>query len=824
MRLLKWISLSFIVVLAAAIALLAWVRSSSQPILQGELAAAGLAMPVSIVRDTDAVPHITAQSIDDAVYALGFTHAQERAWQMEMQRRIAAGSLAQVLGPGALETDKFLRTLGIARRAQAALAEYDADTQRLLQRYSDGVNAAFAQGVKTPEAWILRTQQPAPWTPVDSIGWSLMMAWDLGGNWATELTRLRLSGVLDKAGIDKLLLPYPGDAPLPAREYVALYRELGLAKPTAAQAVGTLLASAPGGVHSGNADVGSNNWVVHGQRTQSGKPLLANDPHLSFGTPSLWYLVHLKAPGLNMIGASLPSVPYVILGRNEQIAWGFTNTGPDVQDVYLEKIDPANPAQYQTPQGMQPFTVRQERIAVKGQDDVLITVRETRHGPVISDVSESAKKALGNVPGSAPGHVLALSWSALKPGDRTMQAGLAMNQAGNWDEFLNAARNFHAPQQNMVVADVQGNIGYIAPGRVPLRNKDNDLHGLAPAPGWDARYDWLGWIPFDELPRQFQGAAQTDGRGYILTANHKITPPDYPHHISSDWALPYRAQRIEALLQATPKHTVQTLAAMQTDEVSLAMQELLPALRAVKPQGAREQRAVELLKNWNGEMSVQRPEPAIAAAWWREAMRQTFADELATLWPDVWTANNLHQALSGALMGKAEAQFWCDVATTPARESCADVLTTSLPKALDTLEQLAGKNMDTWQWGKLHAVHAEHRPFARQAQLARWFDIHIPVGGDRYTVNQTAHNLREDAKAPNIFATRHGAGYRAIYDMANIDGGSFIHTSGQSGNVFSARYQDYAQLWGQGRRILMRMSAAALQQAVAQTLVLRPVK
>ncbi|MFM2399680.1 MAG: hypothetical protein RL341_1837 [Pseudomonadota bacterium] len=814
MRVIKWV-LALVGVLVAVLgAGVLWVRHASLPQLEGTLTAPGLTAQAKIIRDTDAVPHIYAGSIGDAVYALGFTHAQERGWQMEMQRRIAAGRLAEVLGAGALETDKFLRTLGIARRAQAALAEYDAPTRDLLTRYADGVNAAFALGRVPPEARILQAPAPEPWTPADSVGWTLMMAWDLGGNWAGELNRLRLSGILDKAAIDRLLLPYPGDAPISTRDYVALYRELGVAK-SATTAASELLAAAPGGLERLSADLGSNNWVVHGQNTQSGKPILANDPHLSLGTPSLWYLAHLNAPGLNVIGATLPGVPFVLLGRNDHIAWGFTNTGPDVQDLYLERIDPANPAQYQTPQGMQPFAVRTERIKVKGQDDVLLTVRETRHGPVISDVSEAAKKALA----AANGYVLAFRWTALLPGDLTVQAGMGMNRAKNWPEFLAAVHDFHAPQQNMVFADVEGNIGYTAPGRVPLRSKDNDLSGLAPAPGWEARYDWAGWIPFEELPQRFQAAAQTAREPWIATANHKITPPGYPHLISSDWALPYRAQRIESLLAATPKHTLQTLAAIQTDDVSLAMQALLPQLRAVKLNGERERRAVALLESWNGVMAPDRAEPAIAVAWWREAMRQTFSDELAKLWPDVWTANNLHQPLLAALAGNPDQAPWCDVISTPAKESCADILAASLPKALDTLEQIAGNDMSAWKWGAIHAVRAEHRPFGRQAQLAKVFDIGIAVGGDRFTVNQTAHNMKDD---PTVFNTRHGAGYRAVYDMASADGGSFIHTSGQSGNVFSGHYKDYAQLWGRGERIPMRLGEQAVAAAAAQTLTLQP--
>ncbi len=802
--------IAVVLVLASTLVIGLYVaRSNSLPQTTGTLQARGLQAEVEVIRDQDAVAHIYAKSPGDAAFALGYVHAQDRLWQMQMQRHIAAGRVAELVGPAALETDKFLRTLGVARRAKAALAEFDQETIQTLQRYADGVNAYLDTGKSAPEFWILRLPAPERWKLEDSVGWSIMMAWDLGGNWNQEILRLRLASVMDKAAIDSILLPYPGDAPLQTADYASMYRSIGLARPQGTAAAPLKLVGAP--PPSGDRDVGSNNWVVAGERTASGKPLLANDPHLGFATPALWYLAHLNAPGLDVIGGTLPGLPTVILGRNQHIAWGFTNTGPDVQDLYLERVNPANPEQYQTPNGFVPFETRTEILKVKGAKDVSMTVRETRHGPVISEASIPAAKAMTG----QTQYVLAFRWTALLPGDLTAQAGLKMNRAASLDEFKLALRDFHSPQQNIVFADTQGSIGMISAGRVPIRKPENDFKGQAPAPGWDARYDWAGYLPFEALPRK-----ETNDRGWIASANEKIVPQDYPHQIGVDWALPYRAQRIDQLLDAQTRHTPETFAAIHTDDLSLAMLELKPLLTALKPDPAsREKVAIDMIAAWDGRMAPDKPEPAIMAAWWRELMREVFKDEMQSLWPDIWNPNNFHQPLVAALKGQSPQTVFCDKRGTSQIESCDTVAIEALGRALKEISERAGSDMRTWQWGKLHAVQAEHRPFGKKALTAYFFDTVIPVGGDRFTVNQTANLVRDEARP---FAAIHGASYRAIYDMANPDGGSFIQSSGQSGNLLSPRYGDYARLWGQGRRVPMRLSRAAVDAATSERLMLRP--
>lgn len=497
-KILKKAGLAALLIMLGVVIVIFWYRAASQPRISGTIGLTGLTAPVDIVRDAEGIPHIYAKSAGDAYFALGFVHAQDRLWQMELNRRIPAGRLAEILGPDALNTDRFLRTLGVRRNAERILGKLSTDTRAALDAYAKGVNAYLSNrsGPLPPEFLLTGAPSPAPWQPVDSIGWQTMMAWDLGSNWTQELLRMRLAQRLPLDRINEFLAPYPGDSTVPTQDYTKLYRELA----GTTQQLAAVAGIAPPSLIDG---AGSNNWVVSGARSETGKPLLANDPHLGLSAPALWYFAHLSAPGLNVIGATLPGIPSVVLGRNDRIAWGFTNTAPDVQDLYIERINPANPTQYQTPAGWDDFRMRTETIRVKGQPDVMLQVRDTRHGPVISGVLPILEKA----PLDARQYVMAFAWTALRPDDLTLQAGMKFNRAKNWDEFMEGAKDFGTPQQNIVYADVDGNIGYIAPGRVPIRKAGNDLKGLAPAPGWDARYDWDGFIPFEQLPRQYNPAA-----------------------------------------------------------------------------------------------------------------------------------------------------------------------------------------------------------------------------------------------------------------------------------------------------------------------------
>lgn len=805
----KKVALVLLALVLAAAGAAWWYHGASQPQVDGTRTLKGLTASVDIVRDAQGIPHIYAKSPQDAYFALGYVHAQDRLWQMELNRRIPAGRMAEILGPNALDTDRFIRTLGVRRNAEKILGNLSQQTRDALDAYARGVNAWLEDrsGPLPPEFLLTGAPAPAPWHPVDSIGWQTMMAWDLGTNWTQELLRMRLSQRLTLAQINEFLAPYPGDPVVPTQDFTQLYRDLA---GTAAQLEKVASVAPPSYVDG----MGSNNWVVAGALSETGKPLLANDPHLGLSAPALWYFAHLSAPGLNAIGATLPGIPSVVLGRNDRIAWGFTNTAPDVQDLYIERVHPEDRKKYQTPDGWAEFKVRNETIKVKGQPDVTIEVRETRHGPVITGALPIIERASID----AKKYVVAFAWTALRPDDLTLQAGMKFSLAQNWEQFVEGARDFGSPQQSIVYADVDGNIGFIAPARVPVRKPENDLKGLAPAPGWDARYDWAGFIPFEELPRKYNPESRR-----IMTANHKIVDADYPHFLTSEWTLPYRARRIDALLDAQGKHSMASFAAIQKDHLSLAAKEILPVLRKTVPRSDRAKAALATLAGWDGSMDANRAEPLIYNAWMRMASKHIFADELGeALMKDYWEQRNVHRPMMNVLMNQEGQSRWCNdvtIAVKGNRQGCDEVLAASLDAALADLEKRFGPDMAKWQWGAAHVARSEHRPFAKVDMLAPYFDLNVPTPGDTFTVNVGRHNLR-DEKAP--FANRHAASLRALYDLSNLENSQFIHSTGQSGNVLSPFYRNFVQRWAEVGYLPMKTRREDVEKGRLGVLTLQP--
>ncbi len=780
------------------------------PVVDGTLQLPGAQAEVRIERDAHGIPTIRAGSEHDLAWGLGVAHAQDRLWQMETHRRIGAGRLAEAFGPGALPSDRFLRALGVRRAAQAQWRQLPAASRALLQAYTDGVNAVLTAGLRArPPEFIVLGIQPEPWTPLDSLSWALMMAWDLGGNWNSELLRLRLALQMPVQRIQQLLPPYPGEAPLPVADYAALYRGLKLGAPAQKTAwLDSLQRLAEAAPPSGVEGVGSNNWVLAGRRTTTGAPLLANDPHLKLSTPALWYFARLEAPGLKVAGATLPGLPGVVLGANEHIAWGFTNTAPDVQDLYLEQTDPADPTRYRTPAGWARFDTVDEVIRVKGQADVRLTVRSTRHGPVVSDAG-NADDVLGAA-GSPTPYVLALRWTALDADNDALGPAMAFNRARSVDEFVAATRGWVAPMQSMVVADRGGRIGMVAPGRVPVRGADHDLMGLVPAPGWEARYDWQGFIPADQTPRVLDPA-----EGFIATANQRIVEPGYPHFLTSEWALPWRQQRIEEVLRSRPQHSIDQLAALQLDIKSLAVPGLLPFLQKAQTQHPLAAAALAQMKGFDGEMAADRAAPLIFWAWQRQLAQGLFADDAgAALWQRSLLGRSYTDALARVLA--ADDTSWCDDRSTTAAETCAQQVDAALARALDELQARFGPDVARWQWGQAHQARSEHRPFSRVKALAGLFELRVPVGGDTYTVNVSRVGLRPDETTGELYLDEHGPSLRALYDLANPAQSRFMHSTGQSGIVFSPLYRSFAEPWRRGGYVPLWGDS----QAASQVLVL----
>ena len=794
--------------------------------LDGGLAVAGLAQPVQVLRDGADVTHVRAQSPQDAWFAMGFVHAQERTWQLEFNRRVMHGQLSEVFGPATLETDKLMRGLdimGAARRQYEGLPLY---AQEALQAYARGIQAFHKNRPQAlpPEFQVLGVQpggaEGAVWTPEDSVGWALMMALDLGGNWGNEFARLSVARTLDTDRLWQLMPPYPGEQPAAAADLAQLYRSLGVYRPAGASgpaaasgAHGTANAQAAGFLdrqigagmlawadelarNAGtNEGKGSNNWVLAGSRTVSGKPLLANDPHLGLSAPAIWYFAGLQAPAgrasdgtpiaaIDAVGATLPGLPFVVLGRTDKVAWGFTNTGPDVQDLYLEQINPADATQYRTPQGWAPFTVRQETIRVKGQADVVLQLRSTRHGPVLSDVQKSHADVL-----DLGKYVLALRWTALDADNQTVVAGLKTNQSKTVDELFAGLAHYHSPMQSVVAADDQGTIRFKAAGRVPVRDAANDIRGVAPSPGWDARYDWKGWLPYDQTP-------QDDGaKGWIATANQRVTAPGYPHYLTQDWTLPYRYERIAQLIEATPRHDVASMQAIHRDVTSLAARRLLPYLLQAQPSHALAPAAQQQLQGFDGVMDAQRAAPLIFAAWTDELARGLLVPRIGQERFDATYGKRDYRAALEGILERNDA-WWCQPKT------CAEQSSAALGRALDRLQAAYGADPARWRWGVAHPALSAHRPFGSVAALARFFDVSVPSHGDAYTVNVGQYNAGE-AKGP--FVNRHAPSLRAVYDLADLEQSRFIYQTGQSGLVFSPRYRDMSATWAEtGYRALQR--------------------
>lgn len=774
--------------LAAVLALVAAVAGiyvwRSVPADTAQYAFASPLGETTISIDTDGIPTIEAKSERDLAFAVGFMHARDRLWQLEMHRRIGRGELAEILGSRALETDKFLRTLGVHRAARAQLERLPAETRALLQAYANGVNSYVrdAMTVRPPEFVILGVQ-PGKWEPAETVAWGVMMAYDLSGNWSNELLRLQLTAKMPVSRIDELLPPQPGDKLPPHGDYAALYKSLDVLPPTA---VTTATADNLLFLSAGTEGIGSNNWVVNGSRTVSGKPLLANDPHLSLAAPAIWYFTRQKAPGIEVTGATLPGAPSVILGRTRGAAWGFTNTGPDVQDLYLEEINDKGEAR--TPDGWAKLATRVETFKVKGEPDTQIVVRESRHGPIISDAHAPTAAAI-----NTKKFAIAMRWTALDADNASVLAAPLMNKAQTVTELKEALRNYSVPQQNVVMADTLGNTAFIAPGGVPIRKPENDINGLAPAPGWDAKYDWAGWLTFDQMPQQNVDT-------FLATANQRIHGDDYSHFISGEWAHPGRKLRIEELLAAKPKHDAQSLRSIQHDLKHTHDLPLLQWLPKISSKHRHAGDALRALKNFAaGPTADARQDPALATlvhwAWTREVTKRIFRDDLgAGLFDAIFGRRDFRAALNGVL--SRNDPTWCDDSTTPVFETCDDIVNAGFDAALDSLQATFGDNIGDWRWDSAHFARSEHRPFSNVPILKSLFEIRTPTAGDTYTVMVGKVRLRE----PDPFSNEFAASMRAVYDLsvADSNAATIIYSTGQSGNPFSSHYRDLARRWGSG--------------------------
>ncbi len=782
----------FLVLLAAGAAgvLFLYARASI-PDFDGRRVIAGMTEPVTVIRDENAVPHIYAATDLDGYRALGFVHAQDRFFQMEMNRRLGAGRIAEIAGAGALPIDRFMRLLNFPVLVAEIVEQMDPAPRAALEAYSEGVNAWLSSDERRLPPEFLLTLEPEPWRPEDSVIWGKLMALRLSGNFNTELLRARLAKRLSEGQIADLWAQ-DGNATTTLADAGAL---LG------ADRLDSLAAAVPDVFATASA---SNEWITAGHLTQSGKPLLANDPHLGFSAPGLWYLARIVTPDFEIAGATVPGVPFTLLGHNTHVAWGLTTAEADVQDLFIERLAPDAPGQYLTPGGPAPFVTREERIDVRFRSEPeILTIRETRHGPILSDIDPSVGDTVEG------GHVLALAFTGARPDDRTAEGMYFVNRATDWRSFRSALRLFGAPIQNFAYADTAGRIGFLTPGRIPIRRSGN---GSRPMPGWTGASDWTGFVPFGALPQLVDPPS-----GRIVNANNRLVGDGYRYFIAADWPPAFRAERIEKLLRDEPQHSPATFAAIQNDAVSEAAQDIVPRLLELvsdQPLAQRETAAVNMLADWNGLMARERAEPLIFLAWLMRLGDHLWNDELGGLANDY---RGLRPQVIRHILDRRP--IWCDDVGTPAVETCEGQAAAALQSALDLLASRFGDRPSDWRWEDAHVATFQHQFLGRFPVLRQLTEIAIPTDGGPFTVNRGVARLTE---GDSMFNHVHGPGFRAIYDLSDLADTRFMIGTGQSGHPLSRHYDDLIERWRDGLYVRVGGSLDVLTESAIGVMTLAP--
>ncbi len=774
------------------------------PRTDGTIQVDGLEALVTIIRDSWGIPHIYASNSHDLFFAQGYVHAQDRFWQMEFWRRQGSGRLSEILGESTLEIDRFLRTVGWHRTAAEELERMDEEELAVLEAYAEGVNAYISThrgrlGLEFTMLGLTGVKfEPEPWTLLNTLTWAKAMAWELGGNMDSELLRAQIAAKLGTSAVNILMPSYPDDYPV-----IVPHPLTGATLEAVPEAAFDFH---PLGKGEG---IGSNNWVIAGDRTETGMPLLANDTHLGIQMPSIWYEIGLHCDPVgpdcpyNVVGFSFASMPSVIIGHNDHIAWGVTNLAPDVQDLFIERVNPENPNQYEYQGEWLDMEIVREEITVAGEEEpVVVNVRITRHGPIFNDVVGGPESdwAFGWQP-------LALSWTALQPGTM-VHSVLLLDQASNWEEFREALSYWDVPSQNFVYADVEGNIGYQAPGRIPIRASGD---GSMPVPGWTGEYEWVGYIPFDELPRAFNPA-----EGYVVTANNAVVGPDFPYFISMDWAPGYRARRIVELIEADPSLSLADMQAIQGDSSPVWAQDVLPYLRSLSSDDPRLAEALELLRAWDGRAVRDSARAALFEAFRLHLIDFTFSDELGE--------QLLRQAQGSASVALVdlladETSPWFDDIDTPEVETRDEILLLALEEAVGELTETLGQNMARWRWGDLHTATFENQSLGQSGigMIEAIFNRGpVPVDGSSGTVNATSYSLNSPYTVSGV------PSQRQVVDLGDFTRSVSMHTTGQSGHPYHRHYDDMIDPWRNIEYHPMLWERADVEADAEGVLVLTP--
>ena len=807
---------------AAAVALVVlgvvmvyYLASRSLPDYDKVLELPYLPAPVEIVRDNANVPHIFGETDPDVFYALGYAHAQDRLWQMTMLRRTAQGRLSEVFGTATVKIDKLVRRLDIYARAVASVDAQDERTMLLLRAYATGVNArldeinASALGRGAPEMFIFNAPVSA-WRPADSLAIIKLMGLRLSRHLDTEVLRARMSLALSDADRLADILPdAPGSGVAALPEYAQLVP--GVSR----FAESTMEAAHPLSPFKRRQFGGASNaWAAAPSRSASGGTLLANDPHLGFSAPSIWYLARLELQSGGVIGATIPGMPLVLSGRSEALGWAVTSAGMDDQDVYIEELNPDNPEEYRTPDGYKAFETRGSIINIKDETPITITLRWTDNGPVLPGTDYN----LASI--TPPGHVASLAWTVLSRNDTSMMAALRLMEAQSVRDGVTAIEDFVAPAFNLLLL-AREEIGMKMIGALPRRDSQHQSQGRLPSPGWIEANRWQGRLPYASNPEFI-----APNGGILGNSNNKIVDRPFPNHVSFDWGDTQRVQRWQRLMQAREVHTRDSFIEAQLDTVSFTARSLLPLIGAelwftgeAAPEGTalrQRQRALTLLAGWSGEMNEHMPEPLIYAAWLRSLQERMVRDELGPLASELTHVEPL--CIERAFRDIDGASVWCGVIQSAPVETCADMARLALDDALIWIEATWGPALETLRWGAAHQATHDHAVLGEVPILRFFVNIRQSTNGGDNTLQRGLTS----GTGPDPFHNVHGAGYRGVYDFADPDSSVFITSTGQSGHFLSRHYDDMAQLWRRGEYIPMSLDEDLARAASVGVTVLRP--
>ena len=772
-----------------------YLASRSIPDYNADHVVRGLSGPVEIVRDTHAIPHIFGTDDADVMFGLGFSHAQDRLWQMTLMRRSAQGRLAEVFGIDALPVDEYMRALDLYTISQNAVSYQAPETILMLEAYSAGVNAWIntvsteALGRGAPQFFIV-PNQIAPWQPADSIALVKLMALQLSDHANREVLRARLSLALPKARVADIFPDTGGDAVMAVPDFASLIPDA----PTQFAAADPFFLDPLQPIGLAGA---SNAWAALGARSASGSTLLATDPHLPLYAPGYWMVARLEFSDGGAIGGTIPGIPGILIGRNAELGWGITASYLDDQDIVVEKLNPQNSDEYLTEDGYAQFKTRDVLIGVKDEISVSRHLRWSQNGPVLPSHRL-------NVAAITPtGHVATMSWTALQENDQSIEALMNLMRRRNVDDAVVEIAKIVSPSNNFTLAD-KNNIVQVSGGRMPARNPDHPTRGQMPSPGWDRTSVWEGVFPFETNPY-----LKNPDSGIVVNTNNKVIERPFPLHFSYEWGDTQRIARATSLLNAREFHTLSSFVEIQTDTISITARTLLPLIArdlwwtgqpaATDTFARRRQDALELLANWNGEMGEHDPEPLIYAAWIQTLQRRLIVDELGSLSGELTRVKP--DFIEAVFRNKNGAGVWCDIQQTTKVETCEQMAEVSLDEALLRLEETYGKNTTRWRWGTAHqALHTAQ--VLGRIPVVSWFaNIRQETPGGDNTLLRGA--TRGTGSAP--FTNIHGSGFRAVYDFSDLDSSVMIIATGQSGHLFSPHYDDLAALWRRGEYIPMSL-------------------